>query len=200
MSKKISELTETSELQDNDVLVVVNENETKKVTILNIISKIKTALNNVYASISHSHEKSDITDFPTIPSKTSELENDSGFMKSYTETDPTVPACVKNITQEDIDTWNNPSGYTLPTASADTLGGVKVGAGLSINNGVLSATGGGTADSVEWDNIVNKPNEFTPATHTHKMSELTNDGNFATTTYVDTAINNAITTAIGGAY
>ena len=35
-------------------------------------------------------------------------------------------------------------GYTLPIASADTLGGVKVGDGLSINaSGVLSASGGG---------------------------------------------------------
>lgn len=34
--------------------------------------------------------------------------------------------------------------YTLPTASASTLGGVKVGSGLSIDaNGVLSASGGG---------------------------------------------------------
>lgn len=34
--------------------------------------------------------------------------------------------------------------YTLPVASANTLGGVKVGSGLSIdNNGVLSAAGGG---------------------------------------------------------
>ncbi len=34
--------------------------------------------------------------------------------------------------------------YTLPIASASTLGGVKVGSGLSIDNtGVLSATGGG---------------------------------------------------------
>lgn len=47
--------------------------------------------------------------------------------------------------------------YTLPVATADTLGGVKVGAGLSISSGVLSATGGGTADSVDWDNIQNKP-------------------------------------------
>lgn len=30
--------------------------------------------------------------------------------------------------------------YTLPTASATTLGGVKVGSGLAISNGVLSAT------------------------------------------------------------
>ena len=38
--------------------------------------------------------------------------------------------------------------YTLPTASADTLGGVKVGSGLSIADGVLSATGGLTEDQV----------------------------------------------------
>jgi len=37
------------------------------------------------------------------------------------------------------------SNYTLPIASASTLGGIKVGSGLSINptTGVLSATGGG---------------------------------------------------------
>lgn len=38
-------------------------------------------------------------------------------------------------------TWATPSGtYSLPTASADTLGGIKVGANLSISDGVLSAT------------------------------------------------------------
>lgn len=36
------------------------------------------------------------------------------------------------------------SSYTLPVASASTLGGVKVGSGLSITeSGVLSASGGG---------------------------------------------------------
>lgn len=37
--------------------------------------------------------------------------------------------------------------YSLPTASATTLGGVKVGSGLAISNGVLSATGGGFTDT-----------------------------------------------------
>lgn len=59
--------------------------------------------------------------------------------------------------------------YTLPTASASTLGGVKVGAGLSINNGVLSANGGGTADSVDWSNVQNKPATFPPSAHTHSQ-------------------------------
>ena len=58
-----------------------------------------------------------------------------------------------------------PDPYTLPVASATTLGGIKVGAGLSINDGVLSATGGGgTADSVDWSNVNNKPNFATVAT------------------------------------
>lgn len=36
-----------------------------------------------------------------------------------------------------------PSSYTLPTASADVLGGVKVGSGLAINDdGTLNATSG----------------------------------------------------------
>ena len=47
--------------------------------------------------------------------------------------------------------------YVLPAASAQELGGVKIGEGLTVNNGVLSASGGGTADAVEWDNVLNKP-------------------------------------------
>lgn len=56
--------------------------------------------------------------------------------------------------------------YELPIATADTLGGVKVGAGLAINSetGVLSATGGGVADAVDWANITSKPNFATVAT------------------------------------
>lgn len=57
-----------------------------------------------------------------------------------------------------------PEPYELPVASATTLGGVKVGSGLSITDGVLSATGGGVADSVEWDKVQNKPNFANVAT------------------------------------
>ena len=62
-----------------------------------------------YAAEPHTHTKADITDFPTIPSKTSQLTNDSGFITS------------------------------VPVASSTVSGTVKVGSGLSINNGVLSA-------------------------------------------------------------
>ena len=57
-----------------------------------------------------------------------------------------------------------PAAYELPVASATTLGGVKVGSGLSITNGVLSATGGGVADAVDWSKVQNKPNFANVAT------------------------------------
>lgn len=49
--------------------------------------------------------------------------------------------------------------YTLPQATAEILGGIKVGAGLTINpdTGVLSTTGGGVADSVDWSGVQSKP-------------------------------------------
>lgn len=57
------------------------------------------------------------------------------------------------------------SNYTLPTASADTKGGIKIGAGLTMNGDVLSTTGGGTADAVDWANVTNKPTKLTDFTN-----------------------------------
>lgn len=50
------------------------------------------------------------------------------------------------------DLLNAPTPYTLPIAGANTLGGVKVGTGLSIDNaGILSVTGGGGSDIVLYN-------------------------------------------------
>ena len=69
-----------------------------------------------------------------VPTKTSDLTNDSNFVSK--------------------------TDY----ATSSTSGVVKVGSGLSIANGVLSTTGGGVADAVEWTNVLNKPNFSTVAT------------------------------------
>ena len=107
---------------------------------------------------------------------------------------------------------NSLKNYTLPTASAETLGGIKVGAGLSISEqGTLSATGGGTADSVAWENVQDKPttiagygitdakiagqaitlgsNSVTVPTNTN---QLTNGAGFQTSSDVQSAISEAV--------
>jgi len=79
-----------------------------------------------------------------------------GGVTSYNDlTDkPTIPSDVSHLT----DTTNLLSGagggssYTLPIASNTVLGGIKIGAGLSINgSGVVSVTGGSSSGIVLSD-------------------------------------------------
>lgn len=104
-------------------------------TIVNALNNINNKANTAdLAAVAFSGSYNDLTNKPTIPTKTSELTNDSNFVSN--------------------------TSY----ATASTGGVVKVGSGLLITNGVLSATGGGTADAVEWDNVLNKPTFSTVAT------------------------------------
>ena len=95
-----------------------------------------------------------------VPTKVSELSNDAGYLTQHQDISNLATKSEVSAVESKI-----PAAYELPTASATTLGGVKVGSGLSITNGVLSATGGGgVADSVEWDKVQNKPNFANVAT------------------------------------
>lgn len=124
-----------------------------------------------------------------VPTKVSELSNDAGYLTQHQD--------ISNLaTKSEVSAVENkiPAAYELPTASATTLGGVKVGSGLSITNGVLSATGGGgVADSVEWDKVQNKPNFANVAT-SGDYNDLINQPTIpsieglASETYVDTKV------------
>lgn len=67
-----------------------------------------------------------IASLPTIPSKTSDLTNDSGFITGYTETDPTVPSWAKASTKPSYNfseigsTPTTISGYGLTDAYTKT--------------------------------------------------------------------------------
>ena len=73
----------------------------------------------------------------------------------------------KGLSEEDFTAslkakLNDLENYSLPAASNEELGGIKVGEGLSIDsNGVLSASGGGAAATdIDWDDIKNKPDNL----------------------------------------
>jgi hypothetical protein len=61
------------------------------------------------------------------------------YLVGWNVADAATPKQPVNKSQLDAVASTIPPPYTLPTASATTLGGVKVGANLSINSGTLSA-------------------------------------------------------------
>lgn len=153
---------------------------------------------------------SDFVTSADVPTKTSDLTNDSGFItnsvsnlanyykKSETYTQGEVNSLLSAIViPTKTSDLTNDSNFVSDTdyATASKGGVIKVGSGLAITNGVLSATGGGVADAVEWSNVLNKPSDvsywtndagyITSAALPTKTSDLTNDSGFLTS-YTET--------------
>lgn len=68
---------------------------TSKVNVSDIIDNLTTNVNNKPLSAAQGVALKMLIDAIVIPTKLSELTNDSGFITGYTETDPTVPAWAK---------------------------------------------------------------------------------------------------------
>ena len=126
----------------------------------------KEEAQSIYQPVGDYALKSDISNLATkeeIPTKVSQLENDSNFLTS-------IPK--EYVTDTELQEAISGVQFELPIAATDTLGGIKIGAGLSITgDGILSATGGGVADSVAWENVVGRPTN---------LSQFTNDSGFIT--------------------
>lgn len=117
------------------------------------------------ATVATSGSYTDLSNRPTIGNATLTIQKNGTNVQTFTANatsnktaNITVPTKTSDLT--------NDSNFVSNTdyATASTGGVVKVGSGLEITNGVLSATGGGTADAVEWDNVLNKPTFSTVAT------------------------------------
>lgn len=155
---------------------VISESINDYETLLNrpkingtVLSGNKTSEDLGLADRSHNHDDRYYTETETDTLLNSKVDVEEGkglSTNDFTNAEKTKLANLEN--------------YELPTASNTQLGGVKVGEGLSITNGVLSATGGGEAESVQWTNVLNKPSTFPPSSHTHTKSEITDFPTLAT--------------------
>ncbi len=145
--------------------------------VLNYIKTWVTGLLNDKANSSHSHTKSQITDFPTIPSKTSQLTNDSGFLTAHQSLSnySTLANTVKSISISGKTITVTPgsgSAYTLTTQDTvythpTTAGNKHIPSGGSANQ-YLKYSESGTA---VWANLPTIP---------AKTSQLTNDSGYIT--------------------
>lgn len=154
----------------------------------------KTKLDNL-ASVASSGSYNDLDDKPNIPTKVSELTNDKNYLVA--ETDPTVPAHVKAITEANITSWNSKSDFsgdyvdlsnkpTIPTKVSE----------LTNDKGYITGYTETDPTVPAWAKAATKP-AYTAAevgalpdttTIPTKVSELTNDSKYVTDTQMNTAI------------
>lgn len=104
---KVSDLT-------NDSGFITSYTETDPVFSASAAANISsTDISNWNSKTSFSGDYDDLTNKPSIPTKVSDLTNDSGFISSYTETDPIFSAsAASGITSSDISNWNNKSTFS----------------------------------------------------------------------------------------
>ena len=150
----------------------------------------------------HNHVVSDITDFPTIPTKVSDLTNDSGYITSVSWEDVTSKPVLSQvaISGSYSDLIDTP---TIPTKTSQL-----------INDSGFLTSSNGLITSVSWIDITNKPsfsdiaisgsyNDLvdTPTIPT-RTSELTNDSGYITSVSWNDVTNkpNFSTVATSGSY
>ena len=153
-----------------------------------------------FATVAESGSYNDLTDKPIIPeapdltpyAKTADLSTvaTSGSYEDLTNKPNLFDGDYNNLTNKPT----IPEPYTLPTASTDTLGGVKVdGETITIADGVISSAGGGSSSNVLGGNRVRNPD----GDITHTITSLTINGNVITINSADPSIYNLLDYSYG---
>ena len=159
--------TKTSQLTNDSGFLTEHQNISSKADKTYVDNQLATKSNT-----DHTHSYNDLTDKPTIPSTTNlatktELTDGLATKSDKVHThdqyltehqDISGKANISDLSavatsgnyNDLINTPTIPKEYALPIATPTTLGGIKVGSGLSIDtDGVLSATGTGGTDTGE---------------------------------------------------
>lgn len=120
--EKLSSSYQTSTLENENLLLAGGD------TYETAFSKIEKAIldNEETTATSLNDLNTRKIEIDDVPTKTSQLTNDSGFLTSFTETDPTVPSHVKSITQADITNWNNKLSSAPVTSINGQTGNVSI--------------------------------------------------------------------------
>ena len=137
-------------------------------------------------------ESMDVATIGQLPTTTSQLTNDSGYITSYTETDPVFSAsAAAGITATDISNWNAKvsddktwNGITLNKISNQPSGNIVIPYIDSVNNKanyIVATPNGGSANILPKYDTNGYLKSTTPSAND-------NSTKVATTAYVDSAI------------
>ena len=115
---------------------------TSKVNVSDIIDNLTTNVTNKPLSAAQGVALKALIDAITVPTKVSELTNDSGYLTSFTETDPTVPAWAKAASK--------------PTYTASEVGAVPTS--RKVNGKTLSSD-----ITLSASDVSARPSSWTPS-------------------------------------
>lgn len=146
---------------------------------------------DVYAPTPFSGNYNDLTNKPTIPTKTSDLTNDSGYTTfdgdyNSLSNKPAIPDSLsdlsgdsthRTVTDTEKSTWNNKSDFSgsyNDLTNKPTIPAAQVNSDWNANSGVAQILNKPTLFSGDYDDLTNKPTIPT------KTSDLENDSGFLT--------------------
>ena len=163
-----------NELENQNVNITQAENQVILVNESGVFIGINDVLVNGVSVVT------DDIAYVIVPTKTSELVNDSGFITR--EVDPTVPNYVKQISLADINNWNSKQNALVSGSTIKTINNTSL-----LGSGNIEITGteytAGTGININASNVIS--NEITsyndlgdlPDIPT-KVSDLINDESF----------------------
>ena len=138
----------------NSLFNNIDEIQDSIVALQGVVTTVQQLIASVQEDVSELQD--DVSD------NTSDISSLQSSVNTLTSSVSTLNGALENMQTSisGIDTrvtaLEQEPSYELPTASANTLGGIKVGDNLSIDaNGVLSASGGGGGDTLPDGVIVN---------------------------------------------
>ena len=118
---------------------LIEEITTNKISYSDIVNNLTTNVSSKPLSAAQGVALKALIDAITIPTKLSELTNDAGYLKSYTESDPTVPSWAK--------------ASTKPKYTAEEVGAVSSNAlADAINVALATAKESGEFDGKDGEN------------------------------------------------
>lgn len=106
-----------------------------------------------FAAVAFSGDYNKLTNKPTIPSKTSDITNDSDFITSSAlsglvkTVNNTAPDINGNV---NITTSSPTEQYVLPEATSNKLGGVKIGNNISVSSGTINLTSANVTSAIGY--------------------------------------------------
>ena len=210
---KASQLVELTEVTDSNYVVVTDGATSKKVKATKLKGNSLTSIQRQQLSAAYTHSQTTHVQSKDIPTKTSQLANDSGFVNGTYVTNAINDAQLgsggngglTSTQQQQLNTAYTHSqtahvqASDLPTRTSQLINDSDFASKTYVTSAINDAqlSGGDCDFTSEQQQQLNTAYNHSQSPHVKtsdiptKTSQLTNDSKFVTETYVTNAINNA---------